>query len=757
MKMLKKTHPAKAFAMAICILITAAGWTQKAQAASDSMTIYAIDLGASNEGEATMVVSGNGASLLIDMGDEHSDKLFKWLDSNGYNKKKFDCLITHWHDDHVVSAPKLFKNYNVGTVYLPGVDGLSSYKRVQTLYTSIRSAAKTYGTKIVYLSKGQTIKVGNSVTGKVLYVNGYKENDSSENQKVNNQSAAIMFTGGGSRFLACGDAMKAEENKILSSGVSIKADIYKASHHGYPQSNIKEFMSKVSPTYTWFTTNDASPSNYKPDSVIDYVRRAGAVSNVFSTRYNGTITFKCSGGHITVSAERNVSKMYRKIENAESGIKKTVSFTFNTQSIPRLTEKIIDPINLHRSRQVSKNGGIFTGSCKDIGVYTYFKDSTGMFAVYTLAKTSDGKYYWIENNARVYNKGWLKLNGKKYYFKPERKTGFQVINDKTYYFCDKNYSGYTASNEGSMYKGFITIKGRRCYLIDSRYLGYKDRLEGSMAKGWATISGQKYYMSEKGVIQKGFKSIGGSTYYFNTYGIMATGLRTIKGTKYYFGDNGVMQTGSRIVNGKRYYFGAGGKAATGWFTNNGKYYYGYSDGTLASGTVTIGGVRYTFDSVKNGCALLSNNAPTAVTAAAGTSARKKAANEAVEEGSTEGISEELSEESAEGLTEMDAEGGTEGPEAEHEGTPDEDPEQKEGADVPGEGIAEGSTETDAPGEDAAEVGAGTDASGESTTEGSTGADAPGEDAAEGDAGTDVSGEDAAEGQHYADGMPDTSV
>ena len=396
-------------ALAACFFITAV-YLQKTQAASaNTMTIYAIDLGQDNEGEATMVVSGNGASLLIDTGDSNTKNLFSWLKSNGYKDKKFDILLTHWHDDHVLYTARLIKDYNIGTVYIPGTEYLDN-QYYRNIYSSILSIAKTRKTKVVYLKKRMQIDVGNNVVGKVLYVNGYYGNGS-KLERFNNQSAAIMFTGGGSRFLACGDAMKAEENALLSSGESLRADIFKMNHHGYPSSNTRDFIKRVNPSYAWFTTHDATPEHYNPESVKEIVRRTSATANMLSTRYNGTIRYLCSGGSISVSAERNVCKMYRRARNKKTGDEKTFTFTLNKQAVPKITDKMINS-NVYTSWQVDQNGNTFSGKLVyDSNGNCYLRDTSGMYAVDTFAKADD-KYYWLEENGRRFAKGWKVLDGK---------------------------------------------------------------------------------------------------------------------------------------------------------------------------------------------------------------------------------------------------------------------------------------------------------------------------------------------------------
>ena len=564
--------------MAAIILAVSVLWTEKTRAATaESMVIYAIDLGAKNHGESTMVVDGTGGSLLIDTGIDEGNELFQWLNDMNYEKKKFDLLLTHWHDDHVAYAERLIRNYRIGTVYIPGTEYADNhYKRIRN---NIVNAAKARKTRVVTLKSGNTISVGKVVKGEVLYVNGYRESDSDDGRRYNNQSAAIMFTGGGSRFLTCGDAQKEEERLIVQSGASVKADIFKMNHHGYIEKDATwSFIKKVAPSYAWFTTidvRDDSEAGFRPDSVREIVRKTDSIANVFATRYNGTIRFSCYRGKIDITAKRNTSKMYRILKNIKNGYESTVTFTFNTASIPTLTKKLIDP-SKYTSRQVDSKGRVFSGSRKEGS--PYLRDSSGLYAVDTLAK-SGGKYYLLEKNGKAYS-GWKEIDGKRYYFRPERATGFTNIGKYTYYFYDQRCPGYSPAVEGTIYRGFLTIGSRRYYLIDKRLNSYKKYLDGTLAKGWRTIGDKRYHMDTHGRIAKGLVSIGGEKYLFTNYGIMLTGLKSYRGEKYWFNDYGKMVRSKPVrIKGKWYYFGPDGKA----YRNR----YG-----------RINGVRYYFD--KNG-------------------------------------------------------------------------------------------------------------------------------------------------------------
>ena len=313
MKTVKKTM-ILAFLFPILMTVLAVSAVYTANASSGKMTITAIDLRGGNSGEATMISAEDGTPLLVDSGDNANRAVFDWLDSNGYGRKRFNTLVTHWHDDHAGNTAEIIRKYNVGTVYLPATDYLdirkTDYYNYEKSYaTDTLRAAKARGTRVVYLKKGAVIKVGTGVSGEVLYINGSPITESGGGiEHINNQSAVIMFTGGGSRFLTAGDLSYKGEERVLKSGVSLKADIFKMSHHGYDTSCSWGFINAVNPTYAWYTSNSVSTEKFTSSATRAASNRMSSIANTFSTRYNGTIRFECSNGNIRVSAETDQQK-----------------------------------------------------------------------------------------------------------------------------------------------------------------------------------------------------------------------------------------------------------------------------------------------------------------------------------------------------------------------------------------------------------------------------------------------------------------
>lgn len=533
----------------VCIAGVTADKTH-ASAASDTMKIVSIDLGQENTGEATMISDGSGRSLLVDSGDNHNDSIFRWLDKNGYKKKKFDTLVTHWHDDHAGNTAKIIRQYNIGTVYLPSPSYTytedSDYYRYERGYaTRVLAAAKDRGTRVVYLKKGMTIKVG-TVRGKVLYVNGSPKDESwYDVQYYNNQSAVIMFTGGGSKFLAAGDSQEQAENRLLKSGVSLKADIYKLSHHGYDRSNTQKLLDAVKPVYTYFSNYKSTPSKYLHNEIKDSVTRSGGSSNVMGTRYNGTITYTCKGGDIRVNAGRNVRRMYQRLIDKKTNTGRNVTFEFNNACDVHKIKNVLNS-DKYYNRQLNANGSLFSGKWVKVG-NKYRLRSNGIYAYNTFAKANN-RVYWFNMGGYRSDKGFINAYGRRYYMLPRRAIGFRTINNKRYYFMGKKYSNYKEYLEGMMMTGFKVISGKLYYFQDPKCKEYKKADLGKNMIGFFTVSGKTYYSAEKNM--KGYTP--------SMYGVIQKGWRTIRGNRYYLGKNGVVRKGWQTIDGVRYHFDENG-------------------------------------------------------------------------------------------------------------------------------------------------------------------------------------------------------
>lgn len=195
---------------------------------------------------------------------------------------------------------------------------------------------------------------------------------------------------------------------------------------------------------------------------------------------------------------------------------------------------------------------------------------------------TDGKHYWYldENGIRA-KKGFLTVNGKKYYIGSDgyRASGWKKIGGKYYYFSKKT---------GAMQKGWLKVNGKFYYLNS----------KGQRVTGWVKTGGNKYYMNKDGTRRKGWLTLKGKKYLLGTQtGKMCTGWTKYQGKIYYFStQTGQMRKGWLKFGEKKYYVKSDGNRASGWTKIKGKwYYFNKKDGVMKK-NCRVG--RYQFD--KNG-------------------------------------------------------------------------------------------------------------------------------------------------------------
>ena len=219
-------------------------------------------------------------------------------------------------------------------------------------------------------------------------------------------------------------------------------------------------------------------------------------------------------------------------------------------------------------------------------------------------KTDKGLYY--SNSKGVVKKGWLTIDGKKYYFEKKEPyravSGYQEIGGNLYYF----YSGskklrigfhkttkdlYYSNSDGIVQTGWKTIDGYKYYFSETA--PYK------AANGYTEIDGELYYFYKGNWrLRKGFHNTGSNLYYSNSDGIVQTGWQTIDGYKYYFSETSPYKAanGYTEIDGELYYFYKGNwRLRTGFHDTGSNLYYSNSDGIVQTGWQTINKKTYYFN------------------------------------------------------------------------------------------------------------------------------------------------------------------
>ena len=592
---------------------------QKVSAASSDMKIYAIDLGDETYGDATYLVSG-GRGLLMDTGDKDPNRtLINWLKSN--YQTSFDMYLSHYHDDHDYYMAEIINTFRVGTLYLP-VNGYMKYGDSdymdfhRNLMNQTINAARARGTKIVWLKKGSKFTIGNT-SAEVLWGCTYNNGVYNTNY-INNNSLLTRFTGGGVSFLTGGDLEAPTENKIISAGVNIKADIFKMNHHGGNTSNTQAFIEAIDPYYAWYNFHENSRTDtWASGWCSDPVTRMSLIANTLGTRYNGNIVFSASNGFVSASAQRRTKTIYEKLtySNGSSAVK---SMGFNSLIPPILRKDMFR--SAESFARCTKNGTVIKYTWKNTSSGWTYRGSDGSIVKNEFIDDNGNTYYLNANGIML--TGWQKINRRWYCFASSGKMyiGWQKLGGKNYYFDPRNGvmktgwfkadgSWHYADKTGAVQKGWKYIGGKWYYLDSNMVmktgllkLGSKTYLlkeNGAMGVNeWVRADGKWYYANSKGLMTVGWVKYRNKWYYLKANGVMVTGIQKLSSTKtYLFDTSGAMLSNAWYRSGgKWYYANSKGLMTVGWAKHNNKWYYMNKDGVMVTGVQKLSSTKiYAFD------------------------------------------------------------------------------------------------------------------------------------------------------------------
>jgi competence protein ComEC len=310
------------------------------------LQIYFIDV---EGGQATLVVSPSGQSLLIDTGwpgyeGRDADRILVAAHQAGLKQLDY-VLITHHHRDHVGGVPQLVDGIKVGT-FLDHGPNLEDSEVTRTDYAAYEKAIA--GHAHVVVKPGWTVPI-KGIDVRVLTAAGEHISSalpgagdanaycaaepSAEVDKTENaRSAGVLITYGHFRFLDLGDLTKQKELEIACPNNLIgKVDLFLVTHHGSDQSNTKALDWALHPRVAVFDNGarkGASPAawqivhdspgledlwqlHYAAENDRDHNIDADHIANV---REN------CEGKYIKVAAESDGSFT---LTNQRTGVQKT--------------------------------------------------------------------------------------------------------------------------------------------------------------------------------------------------------------------------------------------------------------------------------------------------------------------------------------------------------------------------------------------------------------------------------------------------
>lgn len=238
------------------------------------------------QADSILIQSPNGANMLIDAGETKENAVLNYL--NGCGIKKLDVVVaTHPHEDHISEMSKVIENFDIGEFYMPKKQHTSkSFEKMIDALSAKKISPKE-------AKAGETINFDNDV--KCSMVAPCKN----DYDNLNNWSAVVKLTYGGTSFIFMGDAEALSEKEIIESGADIKADVLKVGHHGSHSSTSVEFIEKVSPKFAVISAAKENEYGHPHKETLETLNNFGV--KIFGTYDSGNIIAVSDGENITFS------------------------------------------------------------------------------------------------------------------------------------------------------------------------------------------------------------------------------------------------------------------------------------------------------------------------------------------------------------------------------------------------------------------------------------------------------------------------
>lgn len=248
-------------AAALCVCLTV-GPPCGTAAPAKALQIYFVDV---EGGQATLVVSPSGESLLIDTGwsgyeGRDADRIVAAAHQAGLKQLDY-VLITHYHRDHVGGVPQLADGIKIGTFVDHGPN-LEDSEVTRTDYAAYEKAIAGHAHVVVKPGwglpiKGMEVRVL-STAGEHLSsplpgagtANPYcsSEPSAAVDNTENARSVGVLITFGHFRFLDLGDLTKKKELELACPNNMIgTVDLFLVTHHAMDLSNPKALVWALHP------------------------------------------------------------------------------------------------------------------------------------------------------------------------------------------------------------------------------------------------------------------------------------------------------------------------------------------------------------------------------------------------------------------------------------------------------------------------------------------------------------------------------
>lgn len=285
------------------------------------LQVHILDVGPV-DGDAILIISPTGQSVLIDAGDIGKDKVV--LDAlKRYQIQQLDYFIaTHPHRDHIGGAAAVIKAVKVlniidnglGPVTLPGATPVKTAasaaagatakptpagkqkKSATQFYDDYQAALKESGAHYAKAEVAKKYDLGGGCRLTILaptepYFTADKLKTGGNEPNAN--SIVVRLDYGDFSMLLAGDAEEQSEQRLLSKDTELSAKILKVAHHGSKYATANDFLKRVHPETAIISTGEWNRYGHPWQAVLDRLKTAEV--KVYRTDLQGEVTITTKG------------------------------------------------------------------------------------------------------------------------------------------------------------------------------------------------------------------------------------------------------------------------------------------------------------------------------------------------------------------------------------------------------------------------------------------------------------------------------
>lgn len=246
---------------------------------TSDLEVHFIDVG---QGDSVLLTC-DGEAMLIDAGtNSMGDKVTDYIQYLGIDRLEY-VVATHPDADHIGGIDTVLKSIECDMVIM------TDEKKDTMTYQEVEDIIEEKNIERHSPKVQESFDLGCST----VTVLGPVE----LGEDSNNNSIVLLVTHGNEKFLFSGDAETEEMEEICSEGMSFKANVYKASHHGSSTGVDEKFLSRVSPEFAVISCGEDNSYGHPHAELLNYLRSNNIA--VFRTDEQGTIVAVSDGDSIT--------------------------------------------------------------------------------------------------------------------------------------------------------------------------------------------------------------------------------------------------------------------------------------------------------------------------------------------------------------------------------------------------------------------------------------------------------------------------